>query len=333
MRRSATCELAERAVAYPPGRVVIRTRLVRADHPCGSIALCSMEAALLNPLAPTPSGIWCGPNVRVSRRRGPHRPHTGEAVCTPRFCVQRHGRLLSVEHNLTPEELCDELAVVLAEQLVDRAALQGQSEFELVFTGIVRSTVDGGLPAWLRFYRNSMTKLEEGGTAFAPIHAWAATLMRGHRLVDLGSCFGFFPLRMSRRGIDVTATDLSQPTMTLLRRVSAELRRPLRTIGCNATAVPLPDRCADTVTALHLIEHLSPAVADDVIEEALRLARHRVVVAVPFEDEPRECYGHMKRFDRLVLERMAQRLGERHGDIHARVSELHGGWLILDRQC
>ncbi|PRC56796.1 SAM-dependent methyltransferase, partial [Mycobacterium sp. ITM-2017-0098] len=46
---------------------------------------------------------------------------------------------------------------MLAEQLVDTGALRGQSEFEMVFTGIVRSTVDGGLPAWLRFYRNSLT--------------------------------------------------------------------------------------------------------------------------------------------------------------------------------
>ncbi|PRC54590.1 SAM-dependent methyltransferase, partial [Mycobacterium sp. ITM-2017-0098] len=46
---------------------------------------------------------------------------------------------------------------MLAGQLVDTGALRGQSEFEMVFTGIVRSTVDGGLPAWLRFYRNSLT--------------------------------------------------------------------------------------------------------------------------------------------------------------------------------
>ena len=124
---------------------------------------------MLNPLAPSPHGMWSGQGVQVRRRRGPHRPHGDrDAVCTPRFCVQRRGRLLAVEHDLTPDELCDELAVMLAEQLVDAGALRGQPEFELVFTGIVRSTVDGGLPAWLRFYRNSLEKLEDGTTAFAP---------------------------------------------------------------------------------------------------------------------------------------------------------------------
>ncbi|MBX7431188.1 class I SAM-dependent methyltransferase [Mycobacterium sp. Y57] len=291
-----------------------------------------MEAAVLNPLAPTPRGMWSGHGIRVRRRRGPHRPHVGgETVCTPHFCVQRHGRLLTVEHNLLPDELCDELAVMLAEELVDIGALHGQSEFELVFTGIVRSTVDGGLSAWLRFYRNSVDRLEAGTTAFAPIHAWAAGEVRGHRLIDLGSCFGFFPLRMARRGIEVFATDLSAPTMHLLRQISTAMRRPLTTLACDAAEVPLPDRCADTVTALHLIEHLPTDAVDAVLDEAIRLARRRVVVGVPFEDEPRDCYGHIQRFDLTTLQRTAERLTRRHPAISARAYEFHGGWLILDR--
>jgi len=291
-----------------------------------------MEAAVLNPLAPSPHGMWSGQDVRVRRRLGPHRPHGDrEAICTRRFCVQRRGRVVTVEHDLTPDELCDELAVMLADQLVDTGALRGQLEFEMVFTGIVRSTIDGGLAAWLRFYRNSMEKLEGGTTAFAPIHAWAASLVRGHRLVDLGSCFGFFPLRMARHGIDVTATDLNASTMRLLEQVSGRLRRPVTTLACDAADVPLPDRSADTVTALHLIEHLPAEVADAVLDEALRLARRRVVIAVPFEDEPQECYGHLRTYDLPALRRMADGLCARHPGVRAGVYELHGGWLVLDR--
>ena len=50
--------------------------------------------------------------------------------------------MLDVVHDLRPEELSDELAVLLAEELDDIGVLDGQPEFELVFTGIVRSTVD-----------------------------------------------------------------------------------------------------------------------------------------------------------------------------------------------
>jgi ubiquinone/menaquinone biosynthesis C-methylase UbiE len=249
----------------------------------------------------------------------------------PRFHTHRHDGELHVEHDLRPDELSNELAVLLAEQLDDAGVLNGQSEFELVFTGIVRSTVEGSMPAWLRFYRNSLDRLEHGHDAFAPVHEHAASLVVGSRLVDLGSCFGFLPLRLAAIGMGVTATDLSASTMDLLARVSAELRRPVRTIACDAASVPLPDGAADTVTALHLLEHLTPPAADDVIEEALRLADRRVVIAVPFENKPRACYGHIQRFDTAILHELADRIRRRHSVVRAGVHEYHGGWLILDR--
>jgi hypothetical protein len=291
-----------------------------------------MDVAVIDPLAPAPRGSWSGPGVRVRRRVGPHLEHPASGgVCTPRFCTRRRDGLLTVEHDLTPEELCDELAVLLAEQLIDSGALRGQAEFELVFTGIVRSTVEGAVASWLRFYRNSIAKLEGGTTAFAPVHEHAAGLVRGSRLVDLGSCFGFFPLRMAHQDIDVTATDLSGPTMDLLRRAGVHLRRPLRTLRCDAADVPLPDAAADTVTALHLVEHLTPRITESVLAEALRLAARRVVVAVPFEPEPRACYGHIQRFDLASLQLLAVRVVAGNPGVTAGVHEFHGGWLVLDR--
>ena len=290
-----------------------------------------MQAAQLDPLAPSPRGLWRGQHIRVSRRRGPHRPHRSSAtVCAGRFCVQRRDDLLSVEHDLSPAELSDALTSLLTEYLVDTEMLRGQAEFELVFTGVVRSTVDGSLASWLRFYRNSLRALERGDTAFGPIHAEAQAQVRGDRLLDLGSCFGFFPLRMARQ-IDVTATDLNGSTMGLLTAVSPRLQRPLTTLACDATAVPLPSGSVDTVTALHLIEHVPDDVMMAVCDEALRLARRRVVIAVPFEDEPRECYGHVQRFDLPRMRWLADDLMRRHPNVSARTFELHGGWLILDR--
>jgi SAM-dependent methyltransferase len=286
----------------------------------------------LDPLAPAASGMWAGDGVQVTRRTGPHRPHLHRGgLCTPRFCTHRDGHLLTVEHNLTPEELCDELAVHIARELVDTGVLRGHAEFELVFTGVVRSTVDGGWPAWRQFYHNSLTRLEHGTTPFAPIHQRASELVRGRSLVDLGSCFGFFPLRMTRLGIAVTATDLSGPTMDLLELASMDLRRPLHTVRCDAAAVPLPDEYADTVTVLHLLEHLPVDAIGAVLREALRLSRRCVIVAVPFEDEPRECYGHIQRFDLDRLQELGERLCDGNAGWTASVAEFHGGWLVLDR--
>ncbi|RDH77546.1 class I SAM-dependent methyltransferase [Mycolicibacterium moriokaense] len=290
------------------------------------------EPLPIDPLAPAPRGEWTGHGVRVRRRIGPHRPHRGvNSVCNERFCVQRDGHQLTVIHDLTSAEISDDLTLRL-EELADAGLLRGRRDFELVFTGVVRSTVDGGAAAFLHFYRNSIARLESGLASFAPVHERAAELVHGRSLIDLGSCFGFFPLRVARRDISVLATDLSAPTMRLLDLAATRLRRPVRTMCCDATRVPLPDRHADTVTALHLLEHLTSGDADAVLAEAIRLARRRVVIAVPFEDEPRACYGHVQRFDVAVLNRLGERIGARYPGVGVRVDEHHGGWLIIDRR-
>ncbi|MGN7778471.1 mycofactocin oligosaccharide methyltransferase MftM [Mycolicibacterium sp. 22603] len=282
--------------------------------------------ARVDPLAPTPAGSWSTNGIRVVRGRRPHR--AGDpTLCTPRFCAYRNGDQLTVEHDLTPAQLSDELTLWLTEELGPSGILHSQADFEAVFTGIVRSTVPGGLAAWVRFYRNSLYALESGAATFSPIHARAAELVVGGRLLDLGSCFGFFPLRMRRCGHQVMATDLSAPTMGLLDSVATALERPLQTLVCDAARVPLPAGTADTVTVLHLLEHLDADAGAHVLDEALRLARRRVVIAVPFEDEPQACYGHVRRFDVGALHALAAR----HRDLHATVSEHHGGWLVLDR--
>lgn len=299
----------------------------------GTAVLADTGRVQIDPLAPAPRGMWYSHGVRVSRRLGPHRPHPdSDSVCTKRFCVDRRGELLAVEHDLRSDELSDQLAALLADELADKGLLRGQRDFELVFTGVIRSTIDGGLPAFLQFYRNSVAALETGIASFAPVHKHAAELVTGTSLIDLGSCFGFFPLRMARHGIDVLATDLSTPTMDLLAAVSGRLGRHVRTMSCDATMVPLADDCGDTVTVLHLLEHLTEDACNTVIGEALRLARRRVVIAVPFEDEPRACYGHVRRFDPIVLQRIAAQITDRDPSLRVRVEEHHGGWLIIDHR-
>jgi hypothetical protein len=61
-----------------------------------------------------------------------------------------------------------------------------------------------------------------------------------------------------------------------------------------------------------------------VITEALRVARHQVVVAVPLEDEPTAAYGHIRTFDLRQLGELGGRAGP-----HCSMHEQHGGWLVL----
>ncbi len=154
--------------------------------------------------------------------------------------------------------------------------------------GLVRSTVPGALESWTVYYRQFARELLDGTADFAPIHDKAAALVRGS-VLDLGSCFGFLPLRLARAGVPVTATDILPGTMTLLDAVAPRLGIPISTLVCDAANVPCPTTAPTTVTAVHLLEHVDARTGADVVAEALRIARERVVVAVPYETRPRRA--------------------------------------------
>ena len=216
----------------------------------------------------TPGRFDHGP-VRVRRDDGPR---------TVR--VRRTGGRLLVRHGLLPADL-DERLVPQVAGLVD-----GVEELAAVLTGLVLSTVDDPVAAWTRYYRQSLAQIDRGSTGLGPVHTHALDLLRGEDVLELGSCFGFLALGAAVRGHRVTATDLCTGTAALLAAVAPGLGVALATLACDAAAVPRPDASADTVLAVHLLEHLDPGHGAAVVAEALRLARRRVVLAVPYEATP-----------------------------------------------
>jgi SAM-dependent methyltransferase len=240
-----------------------------------------------------------------------------------RLSLAPDGRL---RHRIGRHEISNDLAGWIADDLV-APGLIDSAAFESAFVSVVRS-VD---PGWTAFYRNTLDELAAGGTpggtnaGMAPVHARAVELAEG-AVVELGCCFGFLSLALAGAGHDVTAVDLAPGAVALLASVAPTLDRPLRAVVGDATAVPLAGGSADTVLAVHLLEHLPPPLAPVVLAEMLRVARRRVVVAVPYEDEPDPTWGHVRTFDAAAL----TALGEATGRPFA-VSDHHGGWLVVER--
>lgn len=264
----------------------------------------------LDSLAPCAPGRWSHDHVTVER------------VPSGPITLTRVGNDLHVQHSLGPESLSERLVSQVTASIGD--ADFGQTEFELTMVGLVRSTVPDALESWSVYYRNSLAELLDGTADFAPIHDKAAELVRGS-VLDLGSCFGFLPLRLARAGVTVTATDILPGTMTLLDAVAPTLGIEIGTLVCDAARVPVPDGSADTVTAVHLLEHVDPETGTAVVAEALRVARERVVVAVPYEDVATACHGHVRTFDADTLHALGASTGRRY-----EVFEHHGGWLVLE---
>ncbi|WP_137724947.1 mycofactocin oligosaccharide methyltransferase MftM [Prescottella subtropica] len=264
----------------------------------------------LDSLAPCPPGRWSHDHVTV------------EKVPSGPIELVRDGDRLHVRHSLGPESLSERLVAEVTASIGD--ADFGQTEFELTMVGLVRSTVPGALESWTTYYRNSLTELMDGTADFAPIHDRAADLVRGS-VLDLGSCFGFLPLRLARAGVPVTATDILPGTMTLLDAVAPTLGLDIATLVCDAAHVPVPDDHADTVTAVHLLEHVNATVTAQIVAEALRIARRRVVIAVPYEDVATACHGHVRTFDTDALHDLGTSTGRPF-----EVFDHHGGWLVLE---
>jgi len=254
----------------------------------------------------------------------PDRITTGRSA-RPRLRLDADGR---VEHDIRPAELSNDLAGWIADDLVAPGHLD-PAAFEETFVAVVQD-VD---PGWTVFYRNTLAALATGGAhggtnaGMAPVHDRAAALAVGPHVVELGCCFGFLSLRLAADGHRVTAVDLVPGTARLPAHVSEKLGTPVTTLAGNALAVPLRDASADTVFAVHLLEHLPRGLDAAVLTEMLRVARQRVVVAVPFEDEPAPAWGHVRTFDLDDL----HALGAATGLPYA-VDEHHGGWLTVEKR-
>jgi SAM-dependent methyltransferase len=231
-----------------------------------------------------------------------------------------------VRHRISPGELSNDLADGLG-HLVATGELD-PAAFEDTFVRIVEE-ID---PTWTTFYRNTLSALatggEPGGTnaGMAPVHDRAAELAVGPHVVELGCCFGFLSLRLAAEGHRVTAVDLVPGTAHLLATVSGRLGTRVTTLVGDARRIPLADGSADTVFAVHLLEHLPRGLDAAVLDEMLRVARRRAVVAVPFEEVPNPAWGHVRTFDLADLDALGCATGLPH-----RVAEHHGGWLVIDR--
>ena len=295
----------------------------------------------IDPLAPCPHGRYDDHLVSVLRAEPPcgHDTDAGPVVRTDHFSLTERGRRIEVTHWLSPDQLDNDVAGLLAEELFAPGWLSGVEIFERVFTGVVRSCIDEPLLAWCTFYGNTLARIRQcwrtpttanshGCTTisdFAPVYAHALQLIPAGQVLDVGSCFGFLPLLLAERPANtVTASDLSAGTMCLLRAVAAARGLQVSTVVCDAARIPVPDDWAETVSVIHLLEHVNAEHGSAVLREALRVARRQVVVAVPIEPEPTAAFGHVRAFD-------VRQLGELGDstDHHSSVHEHHGGWLVL----
>ena len=258
------------------------------------------------------------------------------SIKTPHFIIQDG----NVQPRF-PSGISNELADHITTELVPLGLVPDGSAFEQIFVDTVLATrPDGGdrsdpMQAWAVFYRNTMRRLRRGGhggtgcvATFARIYARALSLICGTIVLDVGCCFGFLPLLAAERYPDlrVIGTDLVPATAALAGGISRQQAGHPRFLAADLLALPFASQTVDTVLAVHVLEHLPAEAFRPALGQLCRVARHRVVIAVPLEKVPDRTFGHLQAFE---LPRLAA-LGDVPGWAQA-VHAADGGWLVLDR--
>lgn len=281
----------------------------------------AFDLATTSTIAPVDASPAPKPPLRV--RRSPLVP-PGFSRCGLLSWREQTG-VLHIAHPFDERSISDAVVVDGLVALVEAGLLTGQAQFESAAMGIIRTSAGTPDEAWSAFYDNSLRELRTGASAFAPVHERAQSLIVGRTVLEVGSCFGFFALACAVAGLNVSACDISPGAVSLLSRAAHRLGLPVVASIGDATALPYPADSADTVTLIHLLEHLDPAAAHTAIGEALRVARRRVVIGVPFEDEPSPHFGHLVRLTEDDLYDWARAVPHTGAEIVVD----HGGWLVL----
>ncbi|MDY6810176.1 MAG: mycofactocin oligosaccharide methyltransferase MftM [Actinomycetota bacterium] len=232
---------------------------------------------------------------------------------------------VEIIHRLDTSSISDAAMLDGLQCLVDRGVLAGQHDFEEAALGVIRTSAPDEDRAWAAFYDNSLAELAGGRSPFAPIHRRARSLVVGASVLEVGSCFGFFALQCAGDGHRVHACDISSGAISLLRSAARRRGDAVTAVVGDATALPFDTGSVDTVTLIHLLEHLEDDSVRDALAEALRVARRRHVVAVPYEERPSEHFGHRQQLTAHHLRQWSSHVNHSGAEFF----DDHGGWMVL----
>jgi len=88
----------------------------------------------------------------------------------------------------------------------------------------------------------------------------------------------------------------------------------------------------DTVTAIHLLEHIPEAQLTCALSNLLRVTKKRLIIAVPYEQQAEVAYGHEQVFSHKKLEQWGNWCLEQMNGLGRTIcKDLMGGVLIVER--
>ncbi len=259
-------------------------------------------------------------------------------------------------HWFKPEELHTNLSHHLVVELKPSGIITSNHSLGELMTGIIAGTLypDDVRRAWNYFGANTLQRLLSLVSSAVTSHlpdcgslGASATLYQrvfelgvGERFLDAACNGGFFPLVLAERRpfvSEVVGIDLDAEVFRVAQELAEE--RHLTTVHYVQADLLADDFSTlgmfDTVTALHVLEHFTEEAMYRVLANLLKVASHRLIVAVPYETgDPERAYGHLQLFSRTKLEAVGRWCQEQlHGAARLWYEDISpaGGLLLLER--
>ncbi len=283
---------------------------------------------------------------------------------TAHFVVcRRPGRRETVLMHRFDEATVDEdLAPLVAGELGAVGMVTSAREYGDALFGIVASTCPSSLdcptcgrlhidlPAiWRHYCLNSLVRYrallseppgagppEAHVAQFAAVYRRVLELRVGASLLDVGSSLGFLPVLVALRapGATVVGCDSRPDAVACATDLAAAA-------GVGGVTFRVGDVLApgfpgvgryDTVTAVHLLEHLTDDELPVAMGNLLRTAARRLIVAVPYEAELQPLYGHRQTFTPEKLRAWGRWCADALAGGRYRCEDVTGGLLVVDRR-
>jgi SAM-dependent methyltransferase len=259
-----------------------------------------------------------------------------------------------IVHRFSPDEIDNNIGHYLMQELTPPGFMLSDQDFRAAFIGVVTSlSPRTPVEAWNRFSLNTLHRLRvaidemltsfpasesDSITSFAQIYRRLLSLKLGDSLLDVGCACAFWPILVAEQEKEsrgrIMGIDNRREAITLSDNLAACMGiNHLEFLQRDVTTTAFPDiGTFDTVTAIHLLEHIPEEQLSLAFKNLLKVTDQRLIIAVPYEQQATIAYGHRVVFTSEKLDSWGNWCVEYlQGRGSYWCEEVMGGMLIVDK--
>jgi SAM-dependent methyltransferase len=284
---------------------------------------------------------------------------------TPHFMVCRmrsESSRVIIMHTFDDGSLDADLFSMIPDELAPLGVATSASDYGDTVCAIVASTRSplldvrqgrrvpvSGSAMWRSFWLNTLDRLRtllaepqpvvpsraSHIVNFATMYRRIMKYCTGTSLLDVGSSLGFLPVLVAENFADMTVVGCdSRHDLVACASDLAGAIHPGRVLFLARDVLSPEFREMgryDTVTAVHLLEHVAEQDVPAALSNMLDVTCRRLIIAVPYEERVLVPYGHAQAFTPEKLRICGRWCVEALGGGQFWCEDLNGGLLVFDR--